>query len=165
MWLFEHTGAAAMGSYTVELPLLLNARVILTADPENIKAILTTQFESFGKGPNFHAEWEEFLGDSIFTTDGRQWHDSRQMIRPIFTRERVGDLDIIEQHVQRLIAHFGPGDGRLVRMEKLLSRFTLDAATHFLFGRSVDSLDNEVNYFGDAFDEVQRVQGTNIRAG
>ena len=164
-WIFAHTGTDTNGSYTAELRVLANARVILTANPENIKTVLTTQFENYGKGPNFHAEWADFLGDSIFTTDGKQWHESRQMIRPIFTRDRVGDLDIIEEHVQRLIVHLGSGDGRLVRMDRLLSRFTLDAATHFLFGRSVRSLDTEVNVFGDAFDEVQRVQSTNIRAG
>ena len=164
-WLFEHTGAADKGSYTVELKILANARVILTADPDNIKTILTTQFENYGKGPQFHLEWQDFLGDSIFTTDGKQWQSSRQMIRPIFTRDRVGDLDIVEDHVQRLISHLGPGDGRMVRLDKLLSRFSLDASTHFLFGRSVRSLDTEVNVFGDAFDEVQRVQSTNVRAG
>jgi hypothetical protein len=29
-------------------------RVILTADPENIKAILATQFQDYGKGANFN---------------------------------------------------------------------------------------------------------------
>ena len=144
---------------------MVNVRVIFTADPENIKAILATQFDDYGKGPNFHKEWQEFLGDSILTTDLKQWHDSRQMIRPIFTRDRVGDLDVIEKHVQKLMRLLGPGDGRVVRFDRLLSRFTLDASTDFLFGRSVDTLGNEDNMFGDAFDEVQRVQATNIRAG
>ena len=34
--------------YTFEMTLLLN-RIIFTADPENMKALLTTQFTDFGK--------------------------------------------------------------------------------------------------------------------
>jgi hypothetical protein len=53
----------------------------------------------------------------------------------------------------------------MVRLDKLLSRFTLDASTHFLLGRRVGSLDEEINVFGDAFDEVQRIQSVSVRAG
>lgn len=152
------------GSPTIEFDAF-GARVIFTADEENLKAILATQFADYGKGPKFHGEWKEFLGDSIFTTDGDLWHGSRQLIRPMFMRERVADLDLIEQHTAKLIALMGPGDGRQIRLDKLLSRFTLDAATHFLFGHSAGSLDDENAKFGIAFDEVQRIQALNVRAG
>lgn len=33
-------------------------RPIMTVDPENIKALLATQFNDFGKGQEFHASWE-----------------------------------------------------------------------------------------------------------
>jgi len=39
-------------------------RLILTADEENIKAILATQFGDYGKGAQFNSEWHDFLGDS-----------------------------------------------------------------------------------------------------
>ena len=42
-------------------------RVITTADPENIKAILATQFNDFGKGDHFNKVWHEFLGDSEYS--------------------------------------------------------------------------------------------------
>jgi cytochrome P450 len=142
-----------------------NIRVIFTADPENIKAILTTQFAEYGKGEQFHKEWEEFLGDGIFTTDGAQWHDSRQLIRPMFVRERVGDLDLFEKHVQKMISLVGPGDGRMVRIDELLFRFSLDAATDYLLGDSVGSLEAQTSDFAAAFNEVQRVQALRSRAG
>lgn len=63
-WMFETTGGKAMNSYTCELHLLKAERVIFTADVENIKAILTTQFPDYGKGETFHREWKDFLGDS-----------------------------------------------------------------------------------------------------
>lgn len=55
--------------YTVEA-IIVNERIIFTADEENIKAILASQFAEFGKGPQFRKEWKDFLGLSIFTTDG-----------------------------------------------------------------------------------------------
>lgn len=48
--------------------------------------------------------------------------------------------------------------GHTVRMDDLLYRFALDAATDFLFGKSVGSLENSQIDFADAFAEVQRVQ-------
>jgi cytochrome P450 len=142
-----------------------NIRVIFTADPENIKAILTTQFAEYGKGEQFHKEWEPFLGDGIFTTDGAQWHNARQLIRPMFVRERVGDLDLFERHVQKMISLAGPGDSRMVRMDELVFRFSLDAATDFLLGDSVGSLEDHTSEFVAAFNEVQRVQALKARAG
>ncbi|OCL03822.1 hypothetical protein AOQ84DRAFT_137166 [Glonium stellatum] len=40
------------------------ARVVFTADPENIKALLATQFRDYGKGAIFNRDWHDFLGDS-----------------------------------------------------------------------------------------------------
>jgi cytochrome P450 len=162
--MFESTGGAAKNSYTCELHLLASERVVFTADVENTKAILTTQFQDFGKGPQFHREWKDFLGDSIFSTDRQQWHDSRNLIRPMFQRERVADLDIVETHVRKVINLMGPGDGRMIRLDKILFRFSLDASTDFLYGRSVNSLDRE-SEFATAFDEVQRVQVLEGRLG
>lgn len=166
-WLdeFKKLKAPETLNYTMELRIFTSIRVIMTADPENIKAILTQQFSDYGKGAQFHLEWKDFLGDSIFTTDGRQWSDSRALIRPMFQRERVADLDIIEQHVQELFSLMGPGDGRQVDARNLFFRFALDASTHFLFGHSAGSLMNEKTEFAQAFDEVQRVQALDGRAG
>jgi cytochrome P450 len=89
------------GGHTVEAGT--GERVILTVEPENIKAILATQFKDYGKGEQFHKDFHAFLGDGIFTTDGTLWHDSRQLIRPQFIKDRVSDLDIFEEHVQVLL--------------------------------------------------------------
>ena len=130
-------------------------RIVFTADVENIKAILATQFGDYGKGEPFHQEWEAFLGDSIFTTDGPQWHDSRQLIRPQFTRDRVSDLHCFESHIQtlfRAIANGGALDGedqvvdlaaangKVLDISELLFRYTLDVATDFLLGQDVKSM-------------------------
>ena len=50
-------------------------------------------------------------------------------------------------------------------MDDLFYRYTLDAATDFLLGKSVDSLQYGQTEFADAFTEVQRVQAVIARAG
>lgn len=47
--------------WTVEA-ITIGQRIILTADEENVKAILATQFSDYGKGPQFRKEWKDFLG-------------------------------------------------------------------------------------------------------
>ncbi|KAF2795331.1 cytochrome P450 52A11 [Melanomma pulvis-pyrius CBS 109.77] len=151
----------AYGRFTIESDGA--ERVILTADPENIKALLATQFKEFGKGEAFRLDWHAFLGDSIFTTDGDQWHNSRQLIRPQFIKDRVSDLDIFEEHTQILLEKLG--GNREVDFLNLMFRYTLDAATHFLLGKSVESLTNPQTVFADAFYNVQRIQGLIARIG
>lgn len=99
---------------------MMGHRTLFTADPENIKAMLATQFESFGKGKRFRADWFELMGNSIFNVDGEAWHRSRQRLRPLFTRQRVSSLECFETHVQQLLPLL---DGcKTVDMKDLLSR-------------------------------------------
>lgn len=102
----------------------------------------------------------------VFTTDGQRWHEYRQLIRPQFIKDRVSDLAIFESHAQVLIPLLaGNGHGQSVDAKDLFFRYTLDAATHFLLGESVDSLHNPANEFADAFGEVQRMQCLIIKSG
>lgn len=151
--------------YTLETRMI-GTRIILTADEENIKAVLATKFNDFGKGAQFNYEWHDFLGDSIFTTDGSQWHASRQLIRPQFIKDRVSDLAVFETHLQDLLPLLGgTRPGQTVDAMELFFKFTLDASTAFLLGHSVNSLRSTHDRFADAFAEVQRVQSIISRAG
>lgn len=85
-------------------------RVILTAEPENIKAVLATQFKEYGKGEQFRLDWFHFLGNGIFAVDGALWHNSRQLIRPQFIKDRLSDIDIFEEHVKVLIGKLEEGE-------------------------------------------------------
>jgi cytochrome P450 len=139
-------------------------RLIMTADPDNIKAILASQFADYGKGKQFYHDFEPFLGDSIFATDGQKWQNSRQMIRPQFVRDRLSDLVKFEHHIQKLLPMLG-GKGQTVDIQTMFYCYTLDAATDFLLGKSIDSLGNEQAQFKIAFDDVQYVQSLIVRSG
>ncbi|CAI7614497.1 unnamed protein product [Penicillium crustosum] len=154
---------------TAELDAGISTRMIITKDPENIKALLTTQFADYGKGESFHRDWKEFLGDSIFTTDGELWSRSRQLIRPMFVRDRIVDTEIFEKHVQKLIPLLGgsasPSSSKVVDVGSLFFRYTLDAATDYLLGKGTDSLDNPATRFAKAFRYVQQRQAEYFRFG
>lgn len=141
----------------VEFSVTGQVRYILTREPEHVKAVLAAQFAAFGKGRRFHETWSPFLGDSIFTTDGQLWSDSRGLIRPMFVKEKVRDIEIFERWAQTLMSKI-PTSGETVNVMDLFYRMTLDVTTDFLLGTSVDSLNNPKHEFVDAFTEVQRVQ-------
>lgn len=150
---------------TVEATIL-SRRTVFTADPVNIKAVLASQFEDFGKGEHFHETWKHFLGDSIFTTDGKQWYASRQLLRPMFLKDRVSNLGVLERHVQALLgAITAETYNQEVDLSDLIFRYTLDVATDFLLGESVGSLDLPMQGFEKAFAHAQHVQGIIARAG
>jgi cytochrome P450 len=128
----------------------------MTSDEVNIKAILATQFNDYGKGEQFNKDWHAFLGDSIFSTDGQKWHDSRQLIRPQFIKDRLSDIATFERHVQIMLPMLG--GGREVDVLSIFFKYTLDASTDFLLGRSVDSLRQDESHFSKAFDYIQHIQ-------
>ncbi|CRK39979.1 hypothetical protein BN1723_015637 [Verticillium longisporum] len=141
----------------IEITFFGRHRFILTNEPEHIKTILTSKFVDFGKGPVFHEGWAPFLGDSIFTTDGKVWQDNRSLIRPMFVRDRVRDLAIFEHWTDKMVSKL-PASGMTVDVMDLFYRMTLDVTTDFLLGTSVNSLDNHKHHFAEAFNEVQRMQ-------
>ena len=143
-----------------------HAHMISTKDPENIKAILATQFQDFGLGKR-HAQFRPLLGDGIFTLDGEGWKHSRSMLRPQFAREQIEHVQILEPHVQRLLSHVRSYKGKEFDIQPYLFRLTVDSATEFLFGESVETLVDDFDPsdenrqlkrdFATAFDNAQRV--------
>jgi hypothetical protein len=92
----------AMGCYTWGLSLLGTSNLI-TAEPRNVQALLATQFDDFIMGSARRTNLKTVLGRSIFAVDGKAWHSAREMMRPLFSRENVSRLDLLEQHVQVML--------------------------------------------------------------
>ena len=93
-------------------------------------------------------------------------------MRPQFARDQVSDLDLEERHVQHMMRSIDTSmQSRewtgLVDLQVLFFRLTLDSATEFLFGESVDSqvrllpsykttdVDEQAGEFATAFDRGQ----------
>ncbi|RAL67971.1 hypothetical protein DID88_008695 [Monilinia fructigena] len=114
-----------------------------TIDEQNIKAMLGTQFPEFDLGAPRIDNFLPFLGPGIFAQDGKDWEQSRALMRPQFVRDNLSDLEMEERHFQVLLTALPEAgqDGWLgkVDIQPLLFRFTLDTATEFLLGQSVES--------------------------
>ncbi|KAG5643869.1 hypothetical protein DXG03_009553 [Asterophora parasitica] len=101
---------------------ILWSDMIFTCSPEHIKTILATDFNNYVKGD--------------------MWKFHRSMTRPFFTRDRISDFELFDRHADTAIALIKERmrGGHAIDFQDLMSRFTLDSASEFLFGHCVHSL-------------------------
>lgn len=93
-------------------------------------------------GAPFIEASKSVLGTGVFNSDADMWKFHRAMTRPFFSKDRISHFDIFERHADEAIAAIQKRlrDGYAVDFQDLVSRFTLDSATEFLFGNCVHSL-------------------------
>ncbi|KAK1730508.1 cytochrome P-450 [Colletotrichum acutatum] len=160
---------------------LLGTTNLVTADPRNIQALLATQFRDFGMGLARSTNLKTVLGRSIFAADGPAWRSAREMMRPLFSRDNVSRLDLLEAHVQTLFlcieretTALNAADGTWSAPVSLASLFpclTLDSATELFLGQSTQTLSARLHAenshpgtaFNHAFEKLLAVLGTRMR--
>ncbi|KAF2268086.1 putative cytochrome P450 alkane hydroxylase [Lojkania enalia] len=140
--------------------------IIFTIDPENIKAILATDFDKFELGDRRRKLMYPVTGPGIFSNDGTAWRHSRALIRPNFTKMLISDLSTFETHFQHLLTALPPADlhsGFIeVDLMPLFFRMTLDSASETLLGPTMafrsqlDPPGSASLRFMEAFDYVQK---------
>lgn len=110
------------------------------------------------------------LGHGIFSADGERWERARAILRPQFTRDQVGDLDLEERHVQNMLQAMptkADAWSEVIDLQPLFLRFSMDSSSEFLFGQSTDTqlsaLSDEASIknvddteFVEAFEACQR---------
>ncbi|KAF2651293.1 cytochrome P450 [Lophiostoma macrostomum CBS 122681] len=113
---------------TVEVPMP-GTNMIMTDDVENIRAVIATQFDCFGKGDTYHKIWSSLMRDSILTTDGHAWQTTK--IRPT-------DYAVTDWHTQNLVRILSDGSphGTL----DLFNRFAIDVVSDIFYGTSTSTL-------------------------
>ncbi|KAJ6483937.1 cytochrome P450 [Mycena sanguinolenta] len=152
----DNLGHTIAGNFLFQKP-------ILTSEPENIKAILATDFASFEKGPQMRNVLEPLLGTGVFAADGNLWKFHRQMTRPFFHRERISDFDLFDHHAASAISQLKARlrQGYAVDFQDMVSRFTMDTATSFLFGKDMRTIDAGLPYpYNAPADQQARVSAT-----
>ncbi|KAI3394540.1 hypothetical protein diail_2589 [Diaporthe ilicicola] len=164
----------AMGRYTFRIRILGTSNFI-TAEPRNVQAVLASQFDDFVMGRARKTNLRMILGRSIFAVDGAAWHSARETVRPIFARDNIANLEMLEGHVTTLIACIEqPGidaDGwtRPVGLAGLFPCLTIDSATELFLGHSTHSLESRLSgkapqhQFHRAFERVQAVLSIRMR--
>ena len=70
------------------------------------------------------------------------------MTRPFFNKDRTSDFELFDRHADQVVSKMKERfkEGIAVDVQDVLSRFTLDTATEFLFGQSVKSLSADLPY-------------------
>ena len=94
--------------------------VIWTSEPGNIQTVAALSFDHF-EFRTLRQSFGPFMGDGLLTTDGAEWAHSREMVRPVFRRSRIGDFAVFEVHVKRFLDLL-PQDGSTVDVQPLLKR-------------------------------------------
>ncbi|TGO89051.1 hypothetical protein BPOR_0127g00070 [Botrytis porri] len=140
-------------------------KAIYTIDAENIHTILVKSQKKFIVEPSSLHATECFLGRGIFNTDGSSWKQAHLASKPIFARAQIPILDILEEHMDTLLAMI-PHDGTTVDLLPRLKRLFLDTSTALIFGDSINILKSEkgqidTEKFLAAFDTV--LQGIGLR--
>ena len=121
---------------------LFGKSMIVTAEPENFKTILSTSFDDFELGPKRRAGFAPLFGDGIFAADGTKWSASRALLRPSFAKSQVSNTEVFETHFQNFLQVVLSEHGTVVNLHELLECLMMDTITEFLFGSSTESLIN-----------------------
>ncbi|KAG1790441.1 cytochrome P450 [Suillus plorans] len=133
---------------------------------DEIKTILATDFDNYVKGAKFREAVDSVLGTGVFNSDGEIWKLHRTMTRPFFTHDRISHFEIFDRHADHAIALAKKRfrTGLAIDFQDLISRFTLDSASEFLFGHCIDSLSAGLPYPHNATESTDAIQGDNAAA-
>lgn len=114
-----------------------------TIEAENIKTAFSLKFDDWSVRPG-RLGFKHLMSGSTFMSDGAAWTHSRGILRPMFAKDRITDLDLFELHFQKLLKLI-PEDGSTFDLGALFHRYAFDVSSEFLFGESLDSLGHQTN--------------------
>ena len=140
-YVVEELDAVSKDLHTAQVRVL-DYDLNVTRDPENVRALFSTQSHDFDIGVHRTQSWKPLLGVGIFTSQGEAWKHSRALVRPQFAKDQISDPDLSERHTQSLLDRMGSGlDAwtESVDLQPLFYNFALDTVTEFLYGYSVHS--------------------------
>lgn len=131
---------------------LLWQDTIITMDQEHAKFVLATGFQRFWRGRSQKERLETFLGTGIFNRDDEVWKMHRTTARPFFAHDRIRDFQIFEKYTAHTLSILSTNAASHTpcEVQDLYARFTLDAASEFLFGKNLDTLSLPFPVAGDA---------------
>src|ERR1700760_1091639 len=98
------------------------------------------------------------LGHGIFSADGKQWEHSRSLLRPQFARDQVSGLDLEENHLQKMLKGLpisADGWTTTTDVQTLFFLLTIDSASEFLVGESVNTQLNALPEHGAGLNDVE----------
>lgn len=98
-----------------------------TTEPANVQHVAGLAAEDFGKDPDRETAQWPLLGPSIFS-NGPAWSLSRDLVKPIFARAELADLDFFASCVDKFIRLL-PEKGETFDIQPLLHRLVCRRCT------------------------------------
>ncbi|KAF4358115.1 hypothetical protein F8388_009398 [Cannabis sativa] len=149
---------------------LIGPRQIITANPDVVRHILSSNFSNYQKGESIRVNLTDFLGDGIFCADGKSWKFQRQISSYEFNNkslrkfvETVVDSELNDRLLPILsaAADRGSGNGKILDLQDLLQRFAFDNICKIAFGYDPAYLLPSLpeSKFAVAFDEATKISG------
>ena len=139
-------------------------------DEDNIRHILQSNFDNYGKGDIWIKNLGEMLGVGIFAVDGSRWKVHRKLMSNMFsrnllrhtamvTRKKLFEvLDTFARMAYAAEAEGNTSDGFNVDLQDVFFRLTIDITSIVTFDIDLQSVGNERQHeFALAFDELSNL--------
>ncbi|RPA73535.1 cytochrome P450 [Ascobolus immersus RN42] len=142
---------------------ILGTTAITTMDAENFREILGSGFENWGFGELRRGNFGSSFGETgILVVDGDAWSALRGVLKCVFRMRREVVMEMMENNWEkawkRLAAKIDLEGEKVVDLQPLFFRASLEISLWFLYGVDVDSLcmsEEELCRFEWAFNGVQ----------
>lgn len=152
-WLVEYL--SKYRTVTVDMPFTSYTYI---ADPVNVEHVLKTNFNNYPKGEVYRSYMDVLLGDGIFNADGELWRKQRKTASFEFASKNLRDFSTIvfREYSLKLSSILSQAckTGKVVDMQELFMRMTLDSICKVGFGVEIGTLSPDLpeNSFAQAFD-------------
>ena len=90
----------------------------------------------------------------------------RTTTRPFFVNDRTSDLGLFDKYINKTLNHISSLEpNQSIDFEDLVARFTIDTASEFLFGHSLDTLSYRADGFDEFMDAFVKIQEIALERG
>ncbi|KZV22511.1 hypothetical protein F511_09033 [Dorcoceras hygrometricum] len=129
----------ASPNLTCPIDLGFGRKVVATANVDNVRHILKSNFQNYGKGPFIRSTFKDFLGDGILNVDGESWKFQRQLSIQAFNTRSLRKFveDVVDSELSdRLlpILKKAASERTVLDFQDILQRFAFDNICMIAFG-------------------------------
>lgn len=116
-----------------------DTKIINTMEAANIQQVAALSFRDWGKSSSRDASASLFLGRGIFSENGALWKYSRDLIKPLFARSEISDVNNLGVFVDRLFELI-PQDGSTFDIQPLLHKLVFKHFDCYQYNQFTDIL-------------------------
>lgn len=112
-------------------------------DPDEVKRVMVSEAKRFPKSALLAEALRPLLGNSVFSVNGEEWAQQREMVNPAFAQARLQvAFPAMQAATQDLLNRLhSRKDGRLFDVDAEMTRVTADIIFRTIFSRSIDDED------------------------